>query len=365
MTVAAGDSATPQDTITAPVAVNVEPVQTLALTGSLPSATIGQTYSQTLSATGGVGPYTYAVTAGALPAGLALTSNGTLDGTPTTPGAASVTLTATDSEGTPQTATLPTLVQVLYPSTANDAEFSGPYAFLFQGYDDAAAGVAAYQTASVGSFTADGAGGLSTGELDANRQTSNPTGNTVATQNVVGTYTVGVDGRGTLVLTPLNAEGTAATSSTYAIALKASVSPATASVQVSMIESDNNQATGTRGSGTLYLQTPSAFANGLNGTYAFGLTGDTPCLPTCTVGISAGPAAAVVSSLLTPRAPSPAARPTPTLPQPTILTPSSAGPTPRRTATAAYSSRWPTPTCPPTPTRLITPHISSMAPVCC
>ena len=64
---------------------------------SLPGATIGASYSQTLAASGGTGPYTFAVTAGALPAGLTL-SGATISGTPTGPaGAVAFTITATDS----------------------------------------------------------------------------------------------------------------------------------------------------------------------------------------------------------------------------------------------------------------------------
>ena len=64
---------------------------------SLPNATDGIPYSQALSASGGTASYTYAVTSGALPAGMTLTSNGTLSGTPTAGGSVNFTVTATDS----------------------------------------------------------------------------------------------------------------------------------------------------------------------------------------------------------------------------------------------------------------------------
>jgi hypothetical protein len=64
---------------------------------TLPNGTKGSAYSQTITASGGTGPYTYAVTSGALPAGLSLSSGGVLSGTPTTPGYSSFTVTATDS----------------------------------------------------------------------------------------------------------------------------------------------------------------------------------------------------------------------------------------------------------------------------
>lgn len=58
---------------------------------------VGVIYSQTFSASGGVGPYSYAVSAGALPAGLGLSSSGVVSGTPTAPGSFNVTITATDA----------------------------------------------------------------------------------------------------------------------------------------------------------------------------------------------------------------------------------------------------------------------------
>jgi hypothetical protein len=65
--------------------------------GVLPGGTTGTAYSQTLTGSGGTGPYTFAVTAGSLPPGLALTSAGVLSGTPTSSGNYPFTVTATDS----------------------------------------------------------------------------------------------------------------------------------------------------------------------------------------------------------------------------------------------------------------------------
>ncbi|MEA9786279.1 putative Ig domain-containing protein [Xanthomonas campestris pv. raphani] len=64
---------------------------------ALPTATRGTAYSQTLSASGGTAPYTYTLSAGSLPAGLTLASNGTLSGTATTEGSFNFTVTATDA----------------------------------------------------------------------------------------------------------------------------------------------------------------------------------------------------------------------------------------------------------------------------
>ena len=291
--VTATDSANPAHTTTAPVIITVNAIPALTFTGSLPNAIVGAAYSQTLQAAGGVGPYTYAVTAGALPAGLSLSSTGTVSGTPTAPGASSFTITATDSEGTPQTKALPLVLLVTYPVTPDDAKLKGPYAYLFQGNDDAVLGVLAYRTATAASFTADGLGVISAGEMDSNHQTSNPTGNTIATNAFLGTYTIGTDLRGSLTLSTLAADGTVASTTTYAIALRAPVSPVTVSAAGSLVLADTNLLASSKGSGTLLLQDATKFAAGLNGSYVFGLQGDAPCFPTCTVGLAAGPAASV------------------------------------------------------------------------
>jgi len=78
-------------------------------TASLGAGSIGSAYSATLAATGGSLPYTWALTVGALPNGLALNgATGAITGTPTTAGTFSFTVQATDSgasESSKQTAT--------------------------------------------------------------------------------------------------------------------------------------------------------------------------------------------------------------------------------------------------------------------
>ncbi|MFN7976421.1 MAG: SBBP repeat-containing protein [Acidobacteriota bacterium] len=65
---------------------------------SLPSGTVGAPYSQTITGSGGSAPYTYAVTAGALPPGLSLSASGVIFGTPASTGSYGFTVTATDSQ---------------------------------------------------------------------------------------------------------------------------------------------------------------------------------------------------------------------------------------------------------------------------
>jgi photosystem II stability/assembly factor-like uncharacterized protein len=64
---------------------------------TLPGGTLGVAYNQTISASDGTAPYSFAVTSGALPAGLSLSSAGVLSGTPTAVGSYAFTVTATDA----------------------------------------------------------------------------------------------------------------------------------------------------------------------------------------------------------------------------------------------------------------------------
>jgi hypothetical protein len=76
----------------------VDPV-ILTTTASLPGGTVGAAYSQTVTASGGSGTYTYAVTAGSTPTGLSISTGGVLSGTPTVAGSFGFTVTATDAFG--------------------------------------------------------------------------------------------------------------------------------------------------------------------------------------------------------------------------------------------------------------------------
>jgi YD repeat-containing protein len=67
---------------------------------NLPNGTVGTAYSETVTASGGSGGYSYAKSSGTLPAGLVLhTSTGVLSGTPTSADSSAFTISATDSSG--------------------------------------------------------------------------------------------------------------------------------------------------------------------------------------------------------------------------------------------------------------------------
>lgn len=66
---------------------------------AFPPGATGNAYTQNFIANGGAAPYQFSVSAGSLPAGLSLGSNGALTGVPTEPGIANVTIKATDANG--------------------------------------------------------------------------------------------------------------------------------------------------------------------------------------------------------------------------------------------------------------------------
>ena len=66
---------------------------------SLPGATAGTPYSATLTASGGVAPYTFSLVSGALPIGVSFSSAGVYSGTPTAAGTFTATVRATDDNG--------------------------------------------------------------------------------------------------------------------------------------------------------------------------------------------------------------------------------------------------------------------------
>gem|GEM_PF-695905 len=84
--------------VSATISIKVCPVITISPT-TLAVSTAGSSYSQTITASGGVTPYVYTVSSGTLPAGLTLSSAGTLSGTPTSTAATNFTVTATDANG--------------------------------------------------------------------------------------------------------------------------------------------------------------------------------------------------------------------------------------------------------------------------
>ncbi|MGH9533729.1 MAG: putative Ig domain-containing protein [Terriglobales bacterium] len=72
-------------------------------TTSLPNAGVGVAYSQTITMANGAPSFTFTVSKGSLPAGVTMSSDGVMSGTPTTAGISNFTIHVTDGDG--QTAT--------------------------------------------------------------------------------------------------------------------------------------------------------------------------------------------------------------------------------------------------------------------
>lgn len=85
----AGDSGAPGPVTEAPTIT----------TASLADGMVGMSYSEALTATGGIAPYTWSLSFGALPQGLALDASGLISGIPTADGFTTFTLKVTASDG--------------------------------------------------------------------------------------------------------------------------------------------------------------------------------------------------------------------------------------------------------------------------
>ena len=114
------------------IKIDPPPCNTITISpASLPSATVGTPYNQTLTASGGTAPYSFAVTSGSLPSGLTLSSTGALTGTPNASGSFNFGITATDSNNCTGsksysiTVSCPTIA--IAPATLPSATAGTPY----------------------------------------------------------------------------------------------------------------------------------------------------------------------------------------------------------------------------------------------
>lgn len=207
---AAVDAASKTVTVNQPLAVG---------TTTLTAGSVGVPYSASLTATGGVAPYTWTLTSGSLPAGLTLSSAGVISGTPTAQGTQTFTVQVTDSELPAVTATGPVSLTINGPSF----RLNGNYVFSFSGYQ---AGVMVEQA---GSFTSDGAGNITAGLMDSNSAAG------VHTQlSFTGTYSISSNNNGSMTLT-------IATLGTFTYQIAA---PATGTIRFIQNGNGGNQGTG-------------------------------------------------------------------------------------------------------------------------
>ena len=101
------------------VDLTVNPATLDITTAALPNATLDAAYDQRVIASGGVPPYLFTITNGALPSQLAIANDGRITGTPDTEETQAFTVTVTDS--CPDTATQTLSITVSVSLGRNDA----------------------------------------------------------------------------------------------------------------------------------------------------------------------------------------------------------------------------------------------------
>jgi large repetitive protein len=144
-----GGSASAQFTVTIKPGI---PQLQLITTSPLPSGISGTAYTTQFGATGGTPGYFWAITAGSLPNGLLLTTNGILSGTPTKTGDFRFTVQVTDSSGATASAAF-VLTITAPPLTITTSAFSDtPVGTSFNTQFTATGGVPPYVWAASGSI---------------------------------------------------------------------------------------------------------------------------------------------------------------------------------------------------------------------
>ena len=216
----------------------------------LSNAAQGVAYSTTLQAAGGVPPYTWSISSGALPANLNLNpSTGAITGTPTTAGVSAFQVQATDSQSNFAQGNLSITVN----APVGNSSFVGHYAFTANTFSNG------QPVLMAGSFNAVGDGTITAGIVDIN---SSGTGDPVNGYPFNGTYTIQPNGLGDLFLNVASPIGT----------LHFSMSLSTSGNGQIILDNDAHTAN-TGGSGQLYLQNTAAFLPPRSGTYAIGSIG--------------------------------------------------------------------------------------------
>jgi hypothetical protein len=162
VTDAAGAKATASSNVT------ITPAALQITTASLPNGTIGASYSASVSASGGVPPYTFS--ASGLPPGVSMSSGGAISGTipaTTAPGTFAVTATVTDSKGTSASRSYNLMVglaPLLITGISNNAAMVGS---PFSASVTALGGVPPYTWSGSGPGVTVSAGGAITGTFTA------------------------------------------------------------------------------------------------------------------------------------------------------------------------------------------------------
>ncbi len=101
--------------------LQISPVAPVIVTGDLPRATPGRSYSAALAAARGTAPFFWNLAGGTLPGGLTLDASGAISGTPATMGDFPLTVQVTDSGSPALTASADLRLRVAAPLGRNDS----------------------------------------------------------------------------------------------------------------------------------------------------------------------------------------------------------------------------------------------------
>ncbi|WP_168389207.1 IPTL-CTERM sorting domain-containing protein [Xylophilus sp. Leaf220] len=295
--------------------VTVSPPTITVAPATLPNPRVGVAYSQTVSASGGTAPYTFAITAGALPAGMNLGVGGTLSGTSTSAGTFNFTVTATDNGGF--TGSRSYTITVAAP-TITIAPTSLPNAVAGQAYSttvSASGGTAAYSYAITSGSLPNGISMTPTGVISG---TSTVAGNftftVTATDSSSGagapftgarTYTLGVAAP-TVVVAPTTlpnftvgagySQNVSASGGTapYTFAITAGVTPAGITLSVAGVLSGTPTS-----AGTFNFTATATDSNGFTGNRAYTVTVAAPTITVAPTSLPNAVAGQAYSSTLT------------------------------------------------------------------
>lgn len=165
-------------------------------TTSLPNGELTVAYSQTVAATGGTTPYTWSISAGALPTSLTInSSSGLISGTPTASGTFSFTVKVTDTNSLTATQALSIIIAAA-PSITTASLGGGNVGTAYSQTVAATGGVTPYTwSISVGTLPAGLSIGSSTGTISGNPTTTGTSNFTVQvkdTNNVIATKALSI-----------------------------------------------------------------------------------------------------------------------------------------------------------------------------
>jgi hypothetical protein len=267
VTITATAADAPSPLVSAVVAVHAPPL--VFSTTSLPSGTVNTTYNATITASGGVPPYTFKLdaTSSALPTNLMFnpgSPSATITGKPTSSGTTSnIIVDVQDSEGTPMTAQMTFSLTVNAANVAcgsgSESLLNGQYAIVLRGFD------AGGPVAMGATFDADGSGHVAklVGIEDINTTTGIGPQLNLSITSGSSSYSVGSDHRGCLTLV------TSAATQVFRFSLN-EISAGVAS-NGHIIEFDN---TGSNTAGVVRKQNTAAFSTPqITGNFAFGVSG--------------------------------------------------------------------------------------------